>query len=52
MSAKADWNVHHIGTKAAQAEDSLAVSDDDDSDVGLWPVTEQLVDSATVGWMI
>ena len=45
----ADRNAHAVGTQVAQAEDALAVADDDDRHVATRPVGEHLRDAAAVG---
>ena len=44
----ADRDAHAIRAEVAEAEDALAVGDDDDADIGPGPIPEQLDDAAAV----
>ena len=45
----ADRNAHAVRAEIAEAQDALAVADDDDRDIALRPVGEHLRDAAAVG---
>jgi hypothetical protein len=44
-----DRDAHSIGAEVAEAEDALAVRDNDDADIGLLPIPQNLRDAAAVG---